>query len=180
MIDLTVLAIRKNSKIEITLLGSLPDTCHRAVVKDVYPGGDIVYTHDPGAAQVFIEEWVAVSGSMCALVLIPWGATLEIEDGNHNMLDVFINDEKVKSVEVSSIDQFLVYELTGGIVPSDGKCSILSASVHLPSPPYTKHFGPDNYKACLEWIMRNGKKLGDQQNLDGGGSGSPRGIKKVY
>lgn len=175
MIDFQGYAVRKDLAVEVTMWGSLADSCHRAAITGYYPG-TIFHVIDPGHAEIFIKEWMATDpGTMCTLALVPWFATLRIIS-DHEEINVFIN-EKAYTIPVLTEDQFSVWELTGGIVPPNGSCSIVPATVELPSV-YTKRFGPENYKACSEYVLQNCGRLvaADFTGNDGGGSGSPLAI----
>lgn len=94
MYDLNAFAVRKGNKIEVTISGNLADSCHRAIVEDIYPGGNRQYVRDPGEAQVFIREWIATTGSVCAMILIPWAVTLDIADTQHSTVGIYKTKKK--------------------------------------------------------------------------------------
>jgi hypothetical protein len=178
MYEVTAHAVRIGSAVEVTVIGFLATSCHQAKISDVYPGGNIVYIKDPGSAQVFIEEFVQVGTIYCAMVLIPWVATTIIADDTHTTVSVFINKRKELEVpiEEKSKAQFIVVQLTGGIIPN-GDFSIIPAKALYPSI-YTMVFGPDTYSMCDQWI----NEQTPFQFLDavavgyGGGGGAPHGF----
>ena len=53
-LNLAVSALRWGEEIQATVQVSLP-AGHRAEVTDIYPGGRIVYSSDPGEAQIFVR-----------------------------------------------------------------------------------------------------------------------------
>lgn len=54
-LNLQVSALRWGEDIHATVQAAFPDACHRAEVTDIYPGGRIVYSADPGEAQIFVR-----------------------------------------------------------------------------------------------------------------------------
>lgn len=53
-LNLSVSALRWGEEIHATVQASLPDG-HVAEVTDIYPGGRVVYSNDPGEAQIFVR-----------------------------------------------------------------------------------------------------------------------------
>ncbi|MEN0054237.1 MAG: hypothetical protein AAGC65_11235 [Mucilaginibacter sp.] len=177
MYNVSAFAVKNGETIDVTISGNLSDSCRRAIIRDIYPGGDIIYVRDPGEAQVFIKEWSVNDTAVCAMVLIPWSATISIPT-TKDIVSVFINGHKATTVNVlSDHDQYNVWELTGGIIPPNGSYSILPASVNL-GHPWDKQYGPDNYKSCSEWILKQPRRqpLEVDLGIDGGGSEAPRGV----
>lgn len=168
------MAIRKDGKIEVTVLGNLPDTCFRAKITKYYPG-NIKYIIDPGEAQVWISEYTELDHQFCLQILVPWVGFITLEDEVHNTVGLYVNEKKDRDIKVVSVEEYSVYQLTGGIYPPN---SVKNLCYIFPDfgkerHPFTRVFGPDNYKACLEWVMQD-------ENLslyDGGGSGNPKGLK---
>ena len=199
MYNVSAHAIRYRGWIEVTVKGYLPTSCHQARIVDVYPGGNIVYIKDPGAAQVFIEETVLPGVVFCPLVMVPWAATVCIMDDFHDKVAVFVNRQKHVEVKVKekSKAQFIVLQLTGGIIPN-GPYSIVPARSLYPAI-YTKVYGPASYAKCDEWVKQHsdfaildGIALGyglskqvEEEEMDekeelaaggGGGGGNPHGL----
>jgi hypothetical protein len=194
MYDVSAHAIRYHGWIEVTVTGLLPTSCHQARIMDFYPGGNIVYIKDPGAAQVFIEETVLPGVVFCPMVLVPWAGTVCIMDDFHDKVAVFVNRQKQVEVKVKdkSKAQFIVLQLTGGIIP-DGPYSIVPADTVYPAI-YTKVYGPATYAKCDQWIrehsifpildgialgygLRNQAEGEKEEIADGGGSAAPRGLR---
>jgi len=86
--------------------------------------------------------------------------------------------------------QFIVVQLTGGIIPN-GDYSIIPAKALYPSI-YTMVFGPDTYSMCDQWINEQtpfqfldaiavGYGGGGTPHGfgDGGGGGAPHGLKAI-
>lgn len=173
MLNVNAFAIRNEQTIEVTITGNLPNSCYRAVINDIYPGGDRVYVRDPGEAQVFIKEWQTTDSPFCAMIIMPWGATVTIPSAK-NIVSIYVNGLQVTTVDViTQDDNYNVWELTGGIVPPNGSYSIFPASVGLHHP-WTKQFGPANYKTCSEWVRQH-ENVG---NLNLGGNEFPRGLSQ--
>lgn len=144
-------AVRVGKAIEVTISGSLPDSCHQARVEDIYPGGRRAYIIDPGAAQVFIEETVRPGSGFCLMRLVPWASTVSIPDPGHEKVEVFVNGHEV--VEVATVKpsaKFIVIALTG----TSRGCSVIpEGSMYLAI--YSKAFGPDTLDACRAWVGSN-------------------------
>lgn len=98
-----VIAYRNGQSITVLVMGNLPRSCDSAQIVDVYPGGDIQYVRDPGYAQVFIE--FTSSPELCPTLLTPWLSQVEIEDKDHNEIEVFVDK---KSVYKTVINQEMV------------------------------------------------------------------------
>ena len=157
MYNVKAYAVRHNKTIEVTISGSLPDSCHEAFVVDVYPGGKRVYVKDPEAAQVFIEETSKAGKGVCLMMLVPWIRTVSIQDSTHDSVEVFVNEHEVIQVPVSKAsDKFIVIALTG----TNTGCSIIPADALYPAI-YTRAFGPDTFEKCLDYKTRKcGSTLG--------------------
>lgn len=151
MHNLAAHAVRNGKTIEVTISGSLSDSCHQARVVDIYPGGSRVYLKDPGAAQVFIEESVKPGSNICLMVLVPWASTIAIPDAEHTKVEIFINNNEVLEVPVFRKDEFIVIALTAS--PNTG-CSVIPKGSFYPAI-YSKVFGPASYKKCKEWVTAN-------------------------
>lgn len=159
MLKLTAHAIREGKTIEVTIAGYLSDSCHQAIVNDIYPGGGRVYIVDPGAAQVFIEEIVKPGSGLCLMVLVPWAATVAIPDNKHVKAEIFVNNTEV--LEVPVVDkkgQFIVIALTGSMSGNSTGCSIIPKdAMYLAI--YSKMFGPASYDDCKAWVATNCKDI---------------------
>lgn len=144
-------AVRAGKAIEVTISGSLPDSCHQARVEDFYPGGKRVYVKDPGAAQVFLEETVKPGSGVCLMYLVPWATTITIPDPTHSKVEVLINGHEVAEVAVAKpTGQFIVIVLTG----TTTGCSVIPKDSLYPAI-YTKAFGPNTLGACKAWVAAN-------------------------
>jgi hypothetical protein len=178
MYELSAYAIQNGALMEVTITGYLPDSCHRAIVADIFPGGNVMYIKHPREAQVFINEWASNDGIMCAMALVPWSATVTILSSDLP-ISIYINHQRVATINAATEnDQFCVWELAVGFIPPHGTYSILPESVELPPRIWTKYFGPANYKACSEWVLEHGSLAAISNVLAGGGSGSPRGLSE--
>jgi hypothetical protein len=93
------IAYRKEGVITVLVMGNLPRSCDSAKIVDKYPGGNIVYVRDPGYAQVFIE--FTSSPEMCPTLLTPWLSQIDIEDNEHNEVEICINGESVYTAIVN-------------------------------------------------------------------------------
>jgi hypothetical protein len=193
MYELSAHAVRQHGSIEVTMVGFLPTSCHQASIKDFYPGGNIMYVKDPGHAQVFIEETSRGGSSFCQMVLVPWAATITIVDDFHTTVTIYVNRQLQLTVPIQekSKAQFIVVQLTGGIVPN-GAYSILPADAFYPAI-FTKVFGPDSYANCDIWVKENtklpfsfldglalgfggGGEMPRGAQTAGGGGGAPHGV----
>lgn len=151
MYNVKVFAVRIGKTIEVTISGSLPDSCHQARVVDFYPGGDRVYAKDPGAAQVFIEESAKPGMGACLMMLVPWVRTISIVDREHDKVEVFINEHEVAEVPVTILGtEYIVIALTG----TTSGCSILPKGALYPAI-YTQVFGPAAFAECRDWVTTN-------------------------
>lgn len=161
MIINQVTAIRVDNKIEVTILADLPNTCRRAKITDHYPGGNIVYIRDPGEAQVFITESGETDQNICLDVLVPWVGNVVFEDKEHKEVGIYVNKKKRISVKIAGDVSYSVYELTGGIVPPDPEKPVcyIWPDIGVGHHPFKRVFGPDNYKACSEWVLRAESKF---------------------
>lgn len=162
MHKLTAYAIREGKTIEVTITGSLPDSCHHAKVDDIYPGGRRVYVTDPGAAQVFIEETVKPGSDICWMVLIPWVTTVAIVDSDHDKVEIFVNNREVLWVPIinkgDKNEQFIVIALTGSTPGNSTGCSIIPKDAMYPAI-YARMFGPSSYDDCKAWVASNCKGI---------------------
>ncbi|WP_028609809.1 hypothetical protein [Paenibacillus harenae] len=95
----TAIAYRKERVITVLVMGNLPRSCDSAKIVDKYPGGNIVYVRDPGYAQVFIE--FKSSPEMCPTLLTPWLSQIDIDDDEHNEVEIRINGESVYTTVVN-------------------------------------------------------------------------------
>lgn len=168
MYYLEATALRIGSVIEVTISGSLANSCWEASVKDFYPGGNIVYAIDPGHAQVFISEEVRPGSQFCTLALVPWLRTVAIPDTDHESVQIFINGKKELKVEVQDSEiknnlaseqpsddgKFRVIALTASVESGYSGCSIILADAFYPAI-YSSVFGPDTLENCKAWVSEN-------------------------
>ena len=151
MNHVTAHAVRIGKSIEVTVGGTLSNSCHEARIKDFYPGGSILHVVDPGAAQVFIEETTKAGSTYCLMMLIPWGATVCIPDKIHTKVEIFVNNHEVLEVPViESNSQFIVIALTG----TNTGCSVIPEDAAYPAI-YSKVHGPALYNDCKMWVGSN-------------------------
>lgn len=155
MYDLKAYAVRKNGVIEVTLSGSLANSCYQASIADFYPGGNIVYIQDPGSAQVFIDESLKPGSQICLMMLVPWVAHLKIPDTSHNTVTIFVNGDNVQSVPiVAEATEFRVIALSISQGPKHVGCSIIPADAFYPAI-YTSVFGPATKSESEAWLSQN-------------------------
>lgn len=153
MYQVTAHAVRHNKTIEVTISGFLPDSCHTASVRDIYPGGNRMYFVDPGYAQVFIEETSRSGIGYCLFVLVPWSATVYIPDEVHKEVEIYVNERIVLQIPVVEKGaQFIVIQLTGGFVPNGGYSIVPEGFPYMSI--YTKVFGPASYADCDSWVKK--------------------------
>jgi len=151
MHNVTAHAVRNGKTIEVTVGGSLSNSCHTARIKDFYPGGSIVYIKDPGAAQVFIEETTKPGSNLCLMILVPWGETVSIPDKEHTKVEIFVNNHEVLEVPVvEATSEFIVIAVTG----TKNRCSIIPKDA-LYLAIYSKVYGPASYDECKAWVASN-------------------------
>lgn len=151
MYNVKAFAVRVGKTIEVTISGSLPDSCHQARVVDFYPGGRRVYAKDPGAAQIFIEESTKPGKGACLMMLVPWIHTISIVDRDHDKVEVFVNEHEVAEVPVTVPgNEYIVIALTG----TNSGCSILPEGALYPAI-YTQVLGPAPFAECREWVAKN-------------------------
>jgi len=99
MFDVQATAVRRDAEIEVSIFGYLPNPCHGARIADIYPGGQIRYFQDPGAAQVFIETFVIDPGP-CIMRLEPWQGSVSIPDEHHREVQILVDGQAVATVPV--------------------------------------------------------------------------------
>ncbi len=178
MIEISAHAVKVGKTIEVTVSGYLPDSCHEARIADVYPGGNIVYVKDPGFAQVFVSEISKPNLHFCTLALVPFVATVYINDDIHSEVEILLNHNVALKIPVTKKgEKFIVLKLTGGIVPN-GSCSIVPENALYPAI-YTKEFGPGSFDACAGWIAQHCRFSGVGSpifSVKGGGGEAPRGL----
>ena len=123
---------------------------------------------------MFITETSEIDRSICMQVLVPWIDIILIEDEEHEKVSIYINEKKELTIEVKSEIQYSVYEIKRGTSPShpDKTACVILPDFGEGELPLSRVFGPDNYKACAEWIMQNEGGYA----LAGGGSGNPKGL----
>jgi hypothetical protein len=154
MYQLYALAVRSHGRIDVSITGQLENTCMGAEVIDKYPHGHRVYIVDPGAAQVFIAEKRAHPGP-CSEVLVHWQAHVQILDGQHKSVEIFVNEEKLLTVNVKeSSGRYDVYSLTGA--PGTGCIIVPEGGIVLAI--YSHVFGPGSYEECQKYVAANCKK----------------------
>jgi hypothetical protein len=150
MIDLNATAIRNGNSIEVLITGMLNDSCHKASIVDIYPGGNRAYFIDPGVAQVFIKETSSHANEFCLMYLVPWAQSISIPDKMHHEVEIYINNKEVLQVKVKDKNvQYVVCELRGfSPVPS---CNIVPEGMCLNDHPFRLVFGPASYEDCLRY-----------------------------
>lgn len=155
MHNLSATAVRINGAIEVTVLGSLPNSCYTARIKDHYPGGQRVYVVDPGEAQVFVEESVKPGSVFCLFILVPWAGTVKFHDPEHDTVGIYVNEEKVLEVKVvEQEDEFIVIALVDTEEPNYKACSIVPKGSMYPAI-YKEVFGPGTMDECKKFISSN-------------------------
>lgn len=153
MLNFAAYAVLKDGVIEVSLSGTLPNSCHSASVKDKYPGGGIMYVTDPGTAQVFVEELVKPDSRRCLLVLFPWFDHVSIPGSSHDQVTVFINGEKTLTVAVLKEEptEYRVIALTASLQGGSVGCSVIPADAPY-SAIYTSVYGPASKADCETWL----------------------------
>lgn len=179
MYFVTAHAIRYRTTVEVTVAGFLTSSCYEASIKDIYPGGNIMYIKDPGSAQVFIEEKTRPNIHICTMQLVPWIRTVNIPDDYHEQVEIIINNVHVLVVDIAKMPiKFIVVQLTGGIVLKGG-FSIIPEGKPYPAI-YTQVYGPESYQLCEKWVREHSDDrfpILDSFELGFvGGSGVPRGF----
>ena len=155
MHDLTAYVVRKNGVIQVALSGFLANSCYTASVKDTYPGGNIVYIVDPGAAQIFIEETMKPGSDICLMMLVPWFSQVSIPDTSHNQVNIFINGDSVLKVDVNEEpEQYQVIALTASPAGNNVGCSVIPADAPYLAI-YSSVYGPDSKEKCEQWRQGN-------------------------
>ena len=165
MNDLKGTAVRKAGRITITLTGYLQSSCFAAAIRDFYPGGNIQYLVDPGAAQVFVDEARKPNVQECSFALLPWTDTVVIPDKAHKSVQVFLNEKQTLTLTVQDADKgsgkYIVIALTG---VGEGKhlgCSVLPEGSLFPAI-YSQVFGPASRAECEQYVSANcGVRGGD-------------------
>lgn len=89
--NLAASAFRIPGTITATVYATLPDGCHDAEITDIYPGGNIQYVVDPGAAQVFVL--FTRRDGPCTEMIRDWEGSREIPDDCHDKLEVIAEFE---------------------------------------------------------------------------------------
>jgi len=159
MYDVQAYAMRKDGVINITVMGSLPNSCYEASVVDKYPGGRIVYVVDPGSAQVFIEEVIKPGLDMCLLCLVPWVGYAKIPDETHDEVTVFINEDPVVKVQVQKEpERYRVIALTAAAGDGYKGCSVIPEDAYYPAI-YSSVFGPGTKSECDKWRVEHCEKI---------------------
>lgn len=154
MVELKATAVRNGKSIEVLVTGFLNDSCHKASIVDIYPGGNIVYIVDPGVAQVFIEETSKQGSSYCLLVLVPWAETITIPDRNHDQVEIYLNkQEKLQIPVLNEASLFVVCELSG--FNPNPSCSIVPEGMCNLGHPFRQVFGPATYQDCYAYKNNN-------------------------
>ncbi len=155
MYYLNAYATRNEASINVTISGSLPNSCYEAHVKDKYPGGNIVYFMDPGSAQVFIEETLRPGSGMCLMSLMPWATHVSIPDTSHDKVTIFINGENVLTVDVQeNPEEYQVISLIHEKSDEIQGCSVVPSNAVFPMI-YKKVFGPATKEECSQWANEN-------------------------
>lgn len=150
MIDLKATAVRNGKSIEVLVTGFLNDSCHKARIFDIYPGGNISYIVDPGFAQVFLDETSSQGSDYCLLVLVPWAESITIPDRSHNEVEIYLNkQEKLQIPVLSEASSFVVCQLNG--FNPNPSCSIVPEGMCNLGHPFKQVFGPGSYQDCLAY-----------------------------
>jgi len=154
MYQVSAFALRQKGIIEVSVFGFLPDSCYKATIVEIYPGGNRFYIRDPGFAQVFIEEQ-RYEDAFCPLALVPWLTTTQIPDDLHAKVQIFINDEEV--LQVTVLDEPTSFSVIALAVLSQNSyfgCSIVPQEANYPKL-YRPVYGPDTYENCLTFISES-------------------------
>jgi hypothetical protein len=170
--NLAASAFRLSGTIEATVFARLPDSCHDAEITDIYPGGNIVYVVDPGAAQVFVR--FTRSEGFCAQVVRDWEDNRRIPDDSHDVLEVLAEFEgetfsirtpvyELRPAEDGDSDpglgdgrfacQFIVISLDAGEHPPIA-CRIVHEGATIPRP-YKQSYGPASRADCEAWRKKH-------------------------
>lgn len=155
MYELNAYAIRKNGVIQVALSGYLADSCHTARVKDIYPGGNIIYIRDPGTAQVFIEETMKPGSELCLMVLVPWFAHVSIPDSSYDKVTIYINNDNPLVIDVKEESKdYRVIALTRLQTEACIGCSVIPSDAKYPNI-YSSVYGPASKDDCEQWRQNN-------------------------
>ncbi len=155
MYNLKGYAVQKNGVINVTLTGSLANSCYTAKIVDKYPGGNIQYVQDPGSAQVFIEETIRPNSGFCTMALVPWVEHVNIVGSKHKNVTIFINDEIALKLTVKTVSKkYIVIALTASGQNGYEGCSVVPIDAVYPSI-YSKVYGPASKEKCGKWLMEN-------------------------
>ena len=168
--NLAASAFRIVDTITATVYATLPDGCHDAEITDIYPGGNIQYVRDPGAAQVFVR--FTRRDGPCPEVIRDWEDSREIPDDFHDKLEVIaefegeefricvpVND--FRRAEGDDIDpgfnpqhfacQFIVVALLApGHESHPIGCRVVHENAILPTI-FHRVFGPASRAECEAW-----------------------------
>lgn len=167
---LAAIATRFLGFVEASVYAVLPDGCHEARITDIYPGGQVVYIVDPGAAQLFVE--FTRRDGPCEDIIRPWRDSREIPDSYHSKLEVVATFEgREFRIETpiydfkltrgpgidpgfnpkSAVEDFIVIALVEP--PSDLHlgCRIVPRDAVYPAI-FRQVFGPATLDRCREWI----------------------------
>jgi hypothetical protein len=99
--SLAATATRTGDAVSVAVSGNLPDSCHVAGIYDWYPGGQIQYIRDPGAAQVFIAVGKPKDEG-CLEVLRPWKSSINLyPHSHHKTIQIIVNGDKALEVGIA-------------------------------------------------------------------------------
>jgi hypothetical protein len=124
--NLAASAFRFGGTITATVFATLPDGCHDAEITDIYPGGNIVYVVDPGAAQVFVR--FTRRDGICPQVIRDWEDTRAIPDDHHDKLEVIAEFEGNKFQVTVPVIEFKLAEgrdIDPGFNPQHFACQFI-------------------------------------------------------
>lgn len=161
MVLTKVIAQRKGDIIFVAVEGFLASFSHSAQITQWYPGDGIVYVRDPGEAQVFITEfWRPIDPIIDLPTVKYFYDQVSIDDPDHSQVSVFVNSEKMKTVDVIatevSTDRYIVIRLAALEEKPHVMCTIVPEGSYYPMI-YTHAYGPASQKECEEWLKSNCK-----------------------
>jgi hypothetical protein len=185
--NLAASAFRFGGTITATVYATLPDGCHEAEITDIYPGGNIQYVMDPGAAQVFVR--FTRRDGPCTQAIRDWEESREIRDDDHDKLEVIAElegDEFRISVPVNEFRLAEGGDIDPGFNPQHFACQFiviaLAAEGHEEHPIgcrvihedagyariYGRVFGPASRAQCEAWKAEHCRSRGEAAVQAGG------------
>ena len=179
MIDIRARAFLGITGISVQICGLLANTCTKAEISDIYPGGNIVYVKDPGVSRVFITETIDRRYPICIDIPVPWydSVLIPLHIESHKEVEIIVNGESVLKTEIEGIPADLVnafsdgaaavdilpwkvIALVGPAKPPYFGCSIIPYHAVFPAI-YQVVFGQDGgerYGKCQEFVSKNCEK----------------------